>query len=247
MNVLIVDDEPLARERLRQLLNRLSGYTVCGEASHGADALRFAAAHPPDIVLLDIQMPGLDGLETARHLNEATEATQPPAIIFVTAYEEHALAAFETQAVAYLLKPVRLERLEQALAQASQVNRAQLARLSGVVTPTTGRTHIQTRIGQRVERIALNEIFYFQADQKYVVIRHRQGEALIEEPLKGLEEELGARALRVHRNALVMAAQIAGLEKMADGSCVVWFHDIPDRLEVSRRHLTAIRQFLRQS
>lgn len=244
MNVLIVDDEPLARDRLRQLLNRLSRYVVCGEAGHGAEALTLVDRLQPDIVLLDIQMPGLDGLETARRL---AEAAQPPAVIFVTAYDEHALAAFEAQAVAYLLKPIRLERLEQALTKASQMNRAQLARLAGESSAAAaGRTHIHTRLGQRLERIPLSEVFYFQADQKYVTVRHRQGQVLIEESLKALEAELGARALRVHRNALVMAPQVAGLEKTPDGGCMLLFHEIPDRLEVSRRHLPAIRQFLRQ-
>ena len=115
MNVLIVDDEPPARDRLRDLLNRLPDYQPCGEASNGAEALRLAISVQPDIVLLDITMPGLDGLETARRL---ALLPQPPAVIFVTAYSKHALEAFDTHAVAYLLKPVRLERLEQALVSA---------------------------------------------------------------------------------------------------------------------------------
>lgn len=243
MKVLIVDDESPARDRLRELLSRLADYQVCAEASHGAEALRLAAGHTPDIVLLDIQMPGLNGLETARRL---AESAQPPAIIFITAYDEYALAAFEAHAVAYLLKPIRVERLEHALTKASRLNRAQLASLVEQPTPT-GRTHIHARIGQRLERILLSDVFYFQADQKYVTVRHRQGQVLIEESLKVLEAELGNRALRVHRNALVMSAQIAGLEKSADGGYSLLFHAIPDRLEVSRRHLTAIRQFLRRA
>lgn len=243
MKVLIVDDEAPARDRLRELLARLADYETCGEASHGAEALRLTASVQPDIVLLDIRMPGLDGLETAHRL---AEFAQPPAIIFVTAYGDHALEAFEAHAVAYLLKPVRLERLEQALSHASRLNRAQLASLTAQPA-TTGRTHIRARLGQRLERIPLADVFYFQADQKYVTVRHRQGHVLIEESLKVLEPELGARAVRVHRNALAMAAQIAGLEKTADGGYALIFHDIPDRLEVSRRHLTAIRQFIRDA
>ncbi|MFZ1325304.1 MAG: LytTR family DNA-binding domain-containing protein [Candidatus Contendobacter sp.] len=243
MKVLIVDDESPARDRLRELLSRLADYQVCAEACHGAEALRLAASHTPDIVLLDIQMPGLNGLETARRL---AESAQPPAIIFITAYDEYALAAFEAHAVAYLLKPIRVERLEHALTKASRLNRAQVASL--VEQPTTaGRTHIHARIGQRLERILFSDVFYFQADQKYVTVRHRQGQVLIEESLKVLEAELGTRALRVHRNALVMSAQIAGLEKSADSGYILLFHAIPDRLEVSRRHLTAIRQFLRRA
>ncbi len=242
MNVFIIDDEPPARDRLRELLDRLPDYEVCGEAGNGMEALRLVASKAADIVLLDIQMPGLDGLETARRL---TELDQPPAIIFVTAYSDHALEAFDTHAVAYLLKPVRLERLEQTLTRASRLNRAQLAGLAAE-RATASRTHIRARLGQRLECIPLADVFYFQADQKYVTVRHRHGAALIEDSLKVLETDLGPRAVRVHRNALAMAAQVAGLEKTADGGCALIFHDIPDRLEVSRRHLASIRQFLRE-
>ncbi len=241
MNVLIVDDEAPARDRLRDLLNRLPDYQPCGEAGNGVEALRLATAVQPDIVLLDIRMPGLDGLETARRL---ALLDQPPAVIFVTAYGDHALDAFDAHATAYLVKPVRLEQLEQALANASRINRAQLSHLAAVPTEG-GRTHIRVRLGQRFALIPLSDVFYFQADQKDITVRHRHGEALIEEPLKTLEEEIGSRAVRVHRNALAMAAQVAGLEKMPDGGCALIFHDIPDRLAISRRHLPAIRQFLR--
>ena len=242
MNVLIVDDEPPARDRLRDLLNQLSDYHPCGEASNGVEALRLAETTAPDIVLLDIQMPGLDGLETARRL---TALARPPAVIFVTAYGEHALEALDAQAVAYLLKPVRLERLERALANASRLNRAHLASLT-TGGAATGRTHLRVRLGSRLELIPLSEVCYFQADQKYVTVRHRNGEALIEESLKTLEAELGARVIRVHRNGLAMVARIAGLEKTAEGGADLVFDLIPDRLEVSRRHLPLVRQFLKQ-
>lgn len=242
MNVLIVDDEPPARDRLRDLLNQLTDYHSFGEASNGVEALRLAETTAPDIVLLDIQMPGVDGLETARRLGTLA---RPPAVIFVTAYGEHALEALDAQAVAYLLKPVRLERLERALANASRLNRAQLASLT-TGDAATGRTHLRVRLGSRLELIPLSEVCYFQADQKYVTVRHRNGEALIEEPLKALETELGARVIRVHRNGLAMAARIAGLEKTADGGVNLMFDLIPDRLEVSRRHLPLVRQFLKQ-
>jgi two-component system response regulator AlgR len=245
MRVLIVDDEPLARARLRELLNRLPDYESCGEASTGAEALRLAQRLNPDIVLLDIQMPGLNGLETARQL---AALEQPPAVVFTTAYGDHALEAFDTHAIAYLLKPVRLERLEQALARAGRINRAQMSRLAAdQPSADSGRSHIRARIGQRLEWIPLADVFYFQADQKYVTVRHRHGEALIEEALKTLEQELGARVVRVHRNALAVAIHIAGLEKAADGNVSLVFHEIPDRLEVSRRHLPIIRQFLKET
>jgi two-component system response regulator AlgR len=241
MKVLIVDDEPPARDRLRELLGRLPDHEPCGAAGNGADALRLAASLQPDIVLLDIQMPGLDGLETARRL---ATLPHPPALIFVTAYSEHALDAFDTHAVAYLLKPVRLERLEQALTSAGRLNRAQLASLTAE-REEIGRTHLRARLGQRLELIPLADVYYFQADQKYVVVRHRHGEALIEETLKTLERELGTRVMRTHRNALAMVAQIAGLEKTADEGTQLIFQEIPDRLEVSRRHLPAVRKCLK--
>jgi two-component system response regulator AlgR len=240
MRVLIVDDEPPARAWLRDLLDRLPEHESCGEASSGAEALRLADSLKPEVVLLDIRMPGLDGLETAHRL---AELAQPPAIVFITAYGEYALEAFDARAVAYLLKPVRLERLERALANAGRVNRAQLASLTAEPAGPS-RTHIRARIGQRLELIPLAEVCYFQADQKYVTVRHRHGQALIEASLKTLETELGSRVVRVHRNALAMAVHVAGLEKTPDGGVNLVFHDIPDRLEVSRRHLPAIRQFM---
>lgn len=244
MRVLIIDDELPARNRLRELLSRLPDHECCGEASSGVDALRSAQRLNPDVVLLDIQMPGLDGMETARRL---AAMEQPPAVVFITAHSDYALEAFDAQAVAYLLKPVRLERLEQALTSASRINRAQLSRLAADQPVDGGRAHICARIGQRLELIPLADVFYFQADQKYVTVRHRHGEVLIEESLKNLEQELGARVVRIHRNALAVAVHIAGFEKSADGGVVLIFHDIPDRLEVSRRHLPVIRQFLKEA
>ena len=243
MRVLIVDDELPARVRLRELLNRLPDHEFCGEAGTGADALRLAQRLSPDVVLLDIQMPGLNGLDIARQL---AETEQPPAVVFTTAHSDYALEAFDAQAIAYLLKPVRLERLEQVLTSASRVNRAQLSRLAAEQPVEGGRAHIRARIGQRLELIPLADVFYFQADQKYVTVRHRHGEVLIEESLKTLEQELGTRVVRVHRNALAVAVHIAGLEKSVDGGVALVFHDIPDRVEVSRRHLPAIRQFLKE-
>lgn len=243
MRILIVDDEFPARTRLRELLNRLPDHECCGEAGIGADALRLAQRLNPDAVLLDIQMPGLNGLEIARQL---AEMEHPPAVVFTTAHGDYALEAFDARAIAYLLKPVRLERLEQVLSSARRVNRAQLSSLAADQSVDGGRAYIRTRIGQRLELIPLADVFYFQADQKYVTVRHRRGEALIEESLKNLEQDLGARVMRVHRNALAVAVHIAGLEKVADGNVALVFHDIPDRLEVSRRHLAAIRQFLKK-
>ncbi|PIE83109.1 MAG: DNA-binding response regulator [Candidatus Contendobacter odensis] len=246
MHILIVDDEPLARDRLRTLLDRLADYQVCGEASDGLEALRLTQILHPDIVLLDIEMPGLDGLEIARRL---ATFEQPPAIVFTTAHSKYALNAFGAQAIAYLLKPVRLEKLEQALADAHRLNRAQLAHLAAEPEKTKEqqRSYMRVQVGQRLDLIPLADVFYFRANQKYVVVRHRHGEALIEQSLRSLEQELGARVIRVHRNALAIVVQVAGLKKKPDGSTVVIFQDIVDELEVSRRHLPVIRQFLKES
>ena len=161
MKVLIVDDEQLARERLARMVRALEGYTVVGEASNGLDALKQAQDLEPEVVLLDIRMPGMDGLESARHLAELAE---PPAVIFCTAYEEHAVQAFDLQAVGYLLKPVRSENLGAALAKAQRVNKAQLLALGE--QDAQRRTHISARTRRGIELIPVEDIRYFQADQK---------------------------------------------------------------------------------
>ena len=241
MKVLLVDDETPARERLRRLLSELPRYQICGEAGNGIAALAAVEREQPDIVLLDIRMPGMDGLETACRLGKLDN---PPAVIFTTAYGEHALEAFDVQAIGYLLKPIRKEHLITALANARTLNRAQLANLTEA-EPTGQRTFISARLADRLERILLDDVIYFQASHKYVTVRHRCGEAIIEEPLTFLETKFASRFLRIHRNALVAKTYLTGLEKTADGFFEVLFEVINDRLEVSRRHVTAVRQFLK--
>lgn len=241
MKVLIVDDEAPARERLMGMVAGLRDYEVCGEAANGLEALRQTESQAPDIVLLDVRMPGMDGIETARHLASLEE---PPAVIFTTAYGEHALEAFETHAAGYLLKPIRREQLERALKGARSLNRAQLAGLSEQ-QERPARTHICARLRGRLELIPIEDVLYFQADQKYVTVRHRHGEVLIEDSLKALEEEFGSRFLRVHRNALVAVDAVAGMEKTSDGRLQLLFRGIDARLEVSRRHVAQVRRFLK--
>ncbi|MEE4379213.1 MAG: LytTR family DNA-binding domain-containing protein [Candidatus Competibacteraceae bacterium] len=242
MKVLIVDDEKPARERLHSLIDELPGdYENCGEAGNGVEALQLAETQQPDIVLLDIRMPGMDGLEAARHL--ATMG-KPPAIIFVTAYSDYALEAFEVHAVGYLLKPIRKERLQQALTNAGLLNRAQLANLSDTQVQST-RTHLCARLGEKLELIPIGQVLYFQADQKYVTVRHLHGEVLIEEPLKSLETEFGPAFLRIHRNALVAVSRLAGLQKTAQGRFEVLLNGCDERLEVSRRHAAGVRRLLK--
>jgi two-component system response regulator AlgR len=240
MKVLIVDDEQLARERLVRMVAALDGYQVVGEAAHGRQALEAAQRTEPDVVLLDIRMPGMDGLETARHLGELDE---PPAVIFCTAYEEHAVQAFDLQAVGYLLKPVRGDNLQRALDQAQRVNKAQLAALNG--PEPRARSHIAARTRRGVELVPVEEVRYFQADQKYVTVAFGNGEVIIDETLKDLEQEFGDRFVRVHRNALVAAAHIESLERVENGQSCIRLRGIAEPLEVSRRHLAAVRQFVK--
>ena len=149
MNILIVDDEPLARQRLVGLLKNLNGYAVCGEACNGSEALMRAQSLKPDIILLDIRMPGMDGLEAAQHLNQMAK---PPAIIFTTAFSDHALKAFEAHAVDYLLKPIKQERLEQALQSAKRLTRPQLSELK-INEESSIRSHICVKIRGTLELV----------------------------------------------------------------------------------------------
>lgn len=243
MRVLIVDDEQPARARLAALVREIPGYVLCSEASNGIEALDQVQNELPDIVLIDIMMPHMNGLEAALHM---AKLDAPPAIIFTTAYDEHALAAFEANASAYLVKPVRKERLKQVLSDVRALNRAQLASLEEENPEITGqRSHICAKLGMRLELIPIENVFYFQADQKYVMVRHSGGEAVIEDSLRSLEQEWHPRFLRIHRNALVATAHIAGLEKSSADRYHVAIKTVSDRLEVSRRHVAAVRRFLR--
>ncbi len=238
MKILIVDDEALARSRLRRMLDEMAHVEVIGEADNGIDALASICQQHPDIVLLDIRMPGMDGLELARHL---TALDHPPAVIFTTAFDNHALAAFETQAIGYLLKPVRKELLKNALDAARRINRAQLTGLENMPEAGAARSHISARIGSHIELIAVADIYYFQAEQKYTSVHHKGGELIIEEPLKELEEEFGERFLRIHRNALVAKHYISGMHKDENGQYTLTLNGCEQRLEVSRRMASAVK------
>jgi len=217
MKILIVDDEAPARERLKALLGDLGIVQEISEAATGQQALHLCFELTPDIVLLDIRMPDMDGIEFARHLLTQPEDQPLPAIIFTTAYGEHALAAFETQAVDYLLKPIRRERLQQALERASQMNRAQLQTAIRLEDNPAGRSHLCIRRGDRSELIPVHEISHFQADHKYVSVWHHGDEYLIDESLKTLEQEFAEQFIRIHRNALIARHCLIGLEKTVSG------------------------------
>ena len=240
MKIMIVDDEQLARDRLSRMISGFDGHEVVGEAGNGIEAVKLASSVAPEVVLLDIRMPGMDGLEAARHF-EAFE--EPPAVIFCTAYEEHAVEAFDLQAVGYLLKPVRKENLEGALGKAQRINKAQLAALAEEQPPR--RTHISARTRKGIELIPVDDVRYFQADQKYVTVRHGDGEIIIDETLRELEEEFAELFVRVHRNAIVASRHIIGLERLADGHYQIRLKGVDETVDISRRHVAAVRKFVK--
>jgi two-component system response regulator AlgR len=238
MKVLIVDDEAPARARLRRLVEEIDGTEVVGEAADGRSALEAQQRLLPDLLLLDIRMPVMDGMETARELARLPE---PPAVIFTTAYSEHALEAFDFAAIDYLLKPVRKERLVQALQRAQRLTPAALESKD----EKGGRKHLTVRKQGGLHLIPFSEITHFQADNKYVTAYLLGREELLEESLKQLEEEYGERLLRIHRNALVNLKALEGMEKDSEGRCYVTLQGAGRGPEISRRHLAEVRRVLK--
>jgi two-component system response regulator AlgR len=212
MKVLIVDDEKLARDRISRMLADVDGYDVVGEAGHGVEAI------------------------------EQCQMEEPPAVVFCTAYEEHAIEAFNVQAVGYLLKPVRREDLVNVLRSAKRANKAQLAAL--MEQDGDRRSHISARTRRGIELIPIDEVRFFQADQKYVTVRHGEGELLIDETLRELEDEFGKRFVRVHRNALVASRYIEGLERDENGHFQIRMRGVDERVDISRRHLSSVRKYV---
>ena len=245
MKVLIVDDEVLARARLKELLAGIKGAEIIGEASNGLEAFNLCARLAPDIVLMDIRMPGMDGIQAARQMAILDMA---PSVIFTTAFGEYALEAFEANAIDYLLKPIRIDRLERALEKANRLTPTQLEAIEATSEEdeSDARTEILCRVRGNLELIPVSEILYFHADQKYVTIKYYGGEVLIEESLKSLEEEFGRKFLRVHRSTLVASKFIIGLEKTEPNRYHVSLRHCDDILEVSRRHVSDVRKFLRE-
>ena len=240
IHVLIVDDEAPARERLARMLAAMPDVAVAGEAGNGAEALAACARLVPDVVLLDIRMPGMDGIEAARHMNALED---PPAVIFVTAHDEHALAAFEAQALGYLLKPVRHEKLARAVQRAARVAAPQLLRVAEQSQLGRRRRQIAARLGDQLRLIPVEDIRYFAAGQKYVTVHHRGGSDLIDESLRALAIEFAPDFVRIHRNSLVAARHVAAVERTPEGQYVVRLAHDDEILPVSRRHAaTALRQ-----
>lgn len=242
MDVLIADDEPLARERLAALLAELGGHRVVAAVGDGRSALDACLSQAPDVVLMDIEMPEMDGLEAARHL---AGMESPPAVVFCTAYDEHAMAAFEAAAVDYLLKPVRAERLAAALQRAAERRAGRKQAVAAPALSGRARTHLAARLRGSLRLIPVADIRYLQAEEKYVVVHHARGEDLVEDSLKGLEAEFAGRFLRIHRNCLVAREQFSELRRSPEGVVHAVLRDGGAVLEVSRRCLPALRDELK--
>lgn len=240
LTILIADDEAPARARLRELLEEIPGVNIVGEARNGKEAVALTGELQPDVLLLDIRMPEMDGLETAEHLQKLE---QPPAIIFATAYDDHALHAFEMNAVDYLLKPIRLERLSNALRRARALVQSQIQEIRKL---HPARTHFSVSERGRILLVPVDQVIFLRAELKYLTLRTVEREYLIEDSLTQVEQEFTDRFVRLHRNCLVARNSIRGFEKHheADGEShwVALLNGIEDTLPVSRRQQHIVRE-----
>lgn len=248
LNILIVDDEAPARNRLHELLSDMRGVDIIAEAKNGKQALEIASEKQPDIVLLDIRMPEMDGIEVAQHLQKLPKT---PAIIFTTAYDSYAMQAFDMNAVDYLLKPIRLERLQTAIQKARALLPSQLAAIAPL---NPQRTHLSINERNRIVLVPVADIIYLRAELKYITVRTAEREYLIEDSLTHLEQEFGNIFIRLHRNCLVAGAYILGYEKRSIDSqphgdagnthekqWVALLKHVPETIPVSRRQQHLIR------
>ena len=239
LNVIIVDDEAPARERLRDLLGDIASTQptrVVGMAANGLEALRLFEETKPDLMFVDIRMPGMDGIELAQHLSRLAP---PPQVIFATAYDQYAVTAFDLHAIDYLLKPVRAQRLEAALARARASKPVARDVLDGFAEP---RRHFASSERGRITLVPISEVLYLKAELKYVTARTAEREHLLDESLVHLEQEFPDRFIRIHRNCLVARAAIAGFER--DEVAEQWnvrLGSVVERLPVSRRQWPAVR------
>ncbi len=235
MKAVIVDDEPLARARLVALLGECEGVQVLADVADGEAALAACAGHRPDLLLLDISMPGLDGTQLARRLGRLPS---PPQVVFCTAYPQHAAEAFDLGVADYLVKPVRLERLREALVRVRK-------RLAQQTVRASAGPALTARLRGEEQRIPLSEVICLLADEKYVTVHHEKGESLIEDSLRMLERAWPDLLLRVHRNCLVASARLIGLRTLEGGRVVVRLAGTGLEPEVSRRNLASVRRCLR--
>ncbi len=249
LRILIVDDETPARRRLRELLDDCAvqlPLVVIGEATNGREALDLLSNAAADLVLTDIHMPDMDGLELARHL---LKLAHPPVVVFSTAFHEHALQAFDVHAIDYLVKPVRVQRLLAALHKVPKLKPLSADRLSQL--PANSRRFLSVTERSRVVLVPIEEIIYLKAELKYITIRTPQREFLLEESLTKLENEFGARFVRVHRNCLVARDAIRGFERRlnndGDAHWEVMLNGIAESLPVSRRQQSIVRDIGREA
>lgn len=233
MNVVIIDDEPLARARIKRLLLINNDITVLGEADNGAQALTLINQTQPDLVFLDVDMPTLNGLEVAEQLNKLS---MPPAIIFVTAHPEHALDALQLSAAGYLVKPVTQSSLNKALEQVGRLNKAHVQKQQS--------TKISYQLGGTLKSVELDNVLYFNAQEKYTNMVFKDGEALIEVSLKQLEQLYPTQLLRIHRNTLVNKSKLLALHTPSAGIHSVELTGCAQQLTVSRRELKAVKNIL---
>lgn len=240
LKILIADDETPARNRLRDLLGDIENTHIVAEAKNGKEALDLASTHNPDVMLLDIRMPLMDGLETASH---AQKLDPKPNIIFTTAYDAYAISAFDLNAIDYLLKPIRLERLQAAIDKAHALQPRQLKALKPMQKT---RSHLSIHERGRVILVPITDIVYLRAELKYVTVRTVAREFLIEESLTHLETEFGGQFLRLHRNCLVASQYITGYEKRSDDTGDSQWHamlkGVPETIAISRRQQHLVRQ-----
>ena len=243
LRFMVIDDEAPARNRLKDLLHdsmEKIPVQLVGEASNGLEALALLQIQHADVVLLDIRMPEMDGLELAQHL---LKLPVTPAIIFTTAYDVYAIQAFELHAVDYLLKPIRLTRLLEALTRIGTVIPLQQEVLQKI--RPRPRTHLSVHERDRIHLIPVGDVVYLRAELKYVTIRTCEKEYLLEESLTRLEEEFGERFVRIHRNCLVAKDYIAGFEKTEDESgearWMLLLRGLEEKLPVSRRQQYIMR------
>lgn len=245
--ILIVDDEAPARNRMRDLLadvNSTLPVTIAGEAANGREALRIAEGGGVDVVLLDVRMPGMDGIEVARHLQKLQP---PPAVIFMTAYDAYAIQAFELHVIDYLLKPIKASRLQEALsriAQSAALNADSLGSMQHAP-----RSCLSAAERGKVHLIPVEEVLFLRAELKYVTVRTANREYLIEESLTQLEQEFREHFVRVHRNCLVARAAIRGFERAnadsGEGPWEVILAGLDERIPVSRRQQHVVRELAR--
>ncbi len=240
MNVLVVDDEHAARERLSLMVDNFPDCHVVGKAHDGIESVYMADSMAVDLVLMDIRMPRMSGIEAARHIS-STE--KPPAIIFITAFAEHALDAFHVHAENYLLKPVRRESLRQAL-EHTQRNARNLIREPDSFSDKM-RSYICCHTGKNMELIPLNDIYILRSEEKYSVIYHSRGKSIVDRSLISFEEEYSTKLLRVHRNTLVNKAYVKSLLCSGPGNYFLTVKNLDRQIRVSRRNLCAIRSFMK--